>query len=292
MRLSVRVLRMVVVMGVLACGVLLALASILPEDGSTATFTNGGLTMEAKTVTSGDSKVTTITHDGEEILQVEVTATTVRKVFPTHDGAEEIDTLARTLDELPSDFATNRLAAFIAGTALLGADGQLRPDSPGCDWFPDTRCTLQCCYDHDVCYADNNCGASSWIPLVGSEACKICNGVAQMCILEGCAYGLEGDPSRDECFDARCREHYTCANPDDDCECEHDCDPPSTCGNGSCNVGETEQNCASDCAGGGVNICCRTTDNCPSETPSSCPGSCCCCGMGEVCGGGNLCTPG
>jgi hypothetical protein len=58
-------------------------------------------------------------------------------------------------------------------------------DEPGCDWVPDwleTECILACCAIHDACYAANGCTARSWIPFVGSAACKACNRAAVVCI--------------------------------------------------------------------------------------------------------------
>ena len=261
-------------------------------EGS-ATFENGGASMTATTESDGTTRTTTVTYGGETVVLLQVTKAGTRVEFPTASDQVLETEFFEAFDELPGAFATNRLGAFMAGWIVSGLESGAIEDNPGCDWFPDTRCTLQCCYHHDVCYAQNNCGASSWIPFVGSEACKNCNAVAQACILYACAYGLEGDPSQDECYDAACDVHYTCPNPDDDCECEHGCDDtPSGCGNGSCEVDEDATNCAADCAAGmGVNTCCYRTNNCPSETPTSCPGDCCCCGMGEVCGAGHVCVP-
>ncbi len=257
-------------------------------------FQNGGASLEATTVGDGNKKTTTVTHNGETVVVLEVTLAGTRAEFPTvTDQILETD-FYEDFESMPSDFATNRLGAFMAGWIVAGSEAGLMEDNPGCDWFPDTRCTLHCCYNHDVCFAQNSCSASSWVPFVGSTACKNCNSVAQGCILRACAYGLEGDPSQDECFDAACNVHYTCPNSDDDCECEHGCgETPSGCGNGTCEVDEDAQNCAADCATGlGVNICCLENGNCPSELPDSCPGSCCCCGMGEVCGTGHVCVGG
>jgi RHS repeat-associated protein len=63
-------------------------------------------------------------------------------------------------------------------------------DSPGCDppanklceKFPKNRdCFLRCCAEHDKCYFDNGCSASSW--LEGEyEKCNICNAIAGVCV--------------------------------------------------------------------------------------------------------------
>lgn len=55
----------------------------------------------------------------------------------------------------------------------------------GCDYFPDpleSECVLACCATHDACWEQNDCGLSSWIPFVGSSACKACNRAVVGCI--------------------------------------------------------------------------------------------------------------
>lgn len=190
-----------------------------PDAGGvgTVTFENGGVNMNATTTESAAAKTTTITEGGQELLILETTVDGVRVIFPGEGGVEEESTFTTPLDELPSDFATNRLAAYIVAQVYFDPESDVRPDNPGCDWFPDTRCTLRCCADHDRCFAANNCGASSWIPFVGSAACNNCNAVVWSCILHACANGLEGDPSTDVCFDAACGASYTC--PEFNCDC-------------------------------------------------------------------------
>lgn len=79
--------------------------------------------------------------------------------------------------------------AVQTGVALGKAEGEGRTlDNPGCDWFPDfleTECILDCCETHDQCFAANNCTWKSWIPFVGSSACKACNRAVVLCIA-GC----------------------------------------------------------------------------------------------------------
>jgi len=263
--------------------------------GDPVTFANGGFEVSARTIQSASASSTTIDEAGQTLLEMETTLEKITLTFPSESGDSSTIVFNTPLDALPSEFATNRLATFVAGQ-LFGVGGGLRPDNPGCDMFPDTRCTLRCCADHDRCYADNNCGFTSWLPLVGSDACNNCNSVAASCITTACAFGLEGDASTDVCFDAACGANYTCPSPNEfDCfACPSPCsDTPTTCGNGSCDLTETVDNCASDCANGlGVNTCCMENNNCPSETPDECPGDCCCCGLGEVCGAGEICRPG
>jgi len=44
--------------------------------------------------------------------------------------------------------------------------GRALADSPGCDGFPDTTCTLACCARHDECYFRHGCTAASWAPTI------------------------------------------------------------------------------------------------------------------------------
>lgn len=271
------------------------------DEGAAVFFSNGGFSIEATTTQTATAKRTTITEGGKTLVEMDVTVDGITLSFPTE--ATEVTTIVfnTPLDELPSELATNRLAAFVAGQLFAEGGAGLRQDNPGCDMFPDTRCTLRCCADHDRCYADNDCSFLSWIPNLVSpllapllSACSNCNAVAASCIIRACATGSEGDPDSDVCFDAACGASYTCPPPNEfDCfACPSPCSQaPASCGNGSCEVTENAENCVSDCATGlGVNTCCQEFDNCPSETPTTCPGSCCCCGLGEVCGAGNVCV--
>lgn len=271
------------------------------DEGGGVAFSNGGLTIEATTTETATAKSTAITEDGETIVDMDVTVEGITLAFPTETSELTIITFNTPLDELPSELAMNRLATFIAGQLFGDGGAGLRQDNPGCDMFPDTRCTLRCCADHDRCYAQNDCSFLSWIPNLVSptlapflSACSNCNSVAASCIIRGCATGSEGDPDSDVCFDAACGADYTCPAPNQfDCfACASPCaDAPSSCGNGSCEVTETAENCVSDCATGlGVNTCCKQFNNCPSETATTCPGECCCCDFGEVCGAGNVCV--
>ena len=67
--------------------------------------------------------------------------------------------------------------------------GEVAFDDPGCDNYPDTVCTTQCCATHDVCFELNDCNAWSWLPFVGSEECDNCNSDVAGCLgsaLNGC----------------------------------------------------------------------------------------------------------
>ena len=268
------------------------------HKGTKESFSLGMQTLTAHTIDSGGAKVTTVAgKDGNTLLQM--------RLHETNLDVERSDTgdinqlgLSASLPTTISDMAINRLAIYMAGPLVQeDSDDFTIADSPGCDWFPDTRCTLGCCAQHDACFDTHDCTWLSWfLPWpFSSIACINCNNVAAECIVRGCA-GLAELAESDLCYDHRCDSFYSCYDGDElvaDCECPSPCDDvsPSTCGNGSCEVGETTENCFSDCsAGNGVNQCCLATDNCPSEGPFDCPGDCCCCGFGEICGEDFLCT--
>jgi hypothetical protein len=175
-------------------------------------------------------------------------------------------------------------------------------ESPGCDWFPDTQCTLGCCADHDYCYDLNGCSAASWLIVGQSDACINCNGIAEICIARACA-SVDASRTNDRCYDNRCHQFYDCGEAD--CySCTSPCDEVSPractstsytdcCGNGSCELGETSENCPGDCSDGqGYNTCCVENADCTDETGTSCGATCCCCGLGEVCtrDGSHVCT--
>jgi len=269
--------------------------------GQPVTFSSGGFEISARTVQSADTSTTTVDQGGQTLVEAQATTDGITLSFPTQQGAQASIVFNSPLGTLPSEFAMNRLAAFVAGQ-LFGVGGAVPRDYPGCDVIGDSRCTVRCCADHDRCYAENGCSALSWLTTVfipGSgliNACSNCNSVVAQCIVFACASADEGDPSTDTCFDAACGANFTCPPPNEfNCNaCASPCtQTPSTCGNGSCDLGETTENCASDCATGlGVNTCCAQSGNCPSETPDTCPGDCCCCGLGETCGAGQVCQPG
>lgn len=255
------------------------------QGDAVETFSNDGIAFTTATERTGTAATTAVTDDsGELVLTLTLTTQGVTINFPGETSATVID-FSEPLESLPSNYAANRLAVFIAGG--LASDGGTmsltEKDSPGCDWFPDTQCTLGCCAQHDICFDQNGCTASSWLPFVGSEACDNCNSVAASCISRACA-GVSDSATDNRCYDNRCDMFYDCGGANCDCTSPCDAVSPSGCGNGSCELGETEENCPGDCVeGAGVNQCCSSTNNCPSETPTTCPGSCCCCGLGEVC---------
>jgi RHS repeat-associated protein len=59
-------------------------------------------------------------------------------------------------------------------------------------------CTKECCFDHDGCYEQMGCNASSWIGnFTGrNKPCQMCNAVAVICMI--------GNWGKDECQGAQC----------------------------------------------------------------------------------------
>jgi len=59
-----------------------------------------------------------------------------------------------------------------------------------------TPCMLECCTQHDKCYDDNNCTASSWKSCnFGLNECTLCNMEATQCFLD-CGLNQYDDPDR------------------------------------------------------------------------------------------------
>ena len=83
-------------------------------------------------------------------------------------------------------------------------------DNPGCDDFPDTACTIPCCAQHDKCYHDNDCTASSWI--YGSLACINCNNIVVDCVYAGATLSCSecAAPVGQSCYDNTCNAFYDC----------------------------------------------------------------------------------
>jgi hypothetical protein len=256
------------------------------EDTS---FSAGGVTLNTSLESTSTSKTVTVTDEnGDTVLTLVVTTTGVTMSAPGQ--ATESMTFRTALDALPTDYTARRMAIFAAGpmatATSASTSASIRQDSPGCDWFPDTQCTLGCCADHDECYDLNNCGASSWLWGFGTDACDNCNDVVYDCIAAACA-GVTESFTEDNCYDARCNARYDCPPDYNNCTCEDACanaGVPTTCGNGQCETGETLDNCFLDCGmGTSQSACCVANNDCPSETPTTCPGACCCCGIGYTC---------
>lgn len=263
---------------------------------TTESFTNGGQTLSTDVSATTDTKTVTVTDStGATVVTVAVTKTGVTMSAP---GQTDSSMTFRTpLADLPTDYTAERMAVFAGGIMTAGNNLSVRPDSPGCDWFPDTQCTLGCCADHDQCYRDNSCGASSWIWGFGTDACKNCNNVAYDCIGAACV-GVTESFTANNCYDGKCGKYYDCPPDYNSCTCKDICADsgitvPATCGDGRCVTGETVENCYTDCAfGTSASQCCVDSGNCPSETPDTCPGSCCCCGIGLTCDSNSQCSGG
>lgn len=116
----------------------------------------------------------------------------------TWDVAGAGTTLETLNDNLPSLLGSNYAVYYIYKNTLVAlrqqsgdiggqAPGAGVADNPGCDWFPDpleTPCVRACCDTHDACYAAQSppCTWKSWLPFVGSKACKDCNKAVVKCI--------------------------------------------------------------------------------------------------------------
>ncbi len=254
--------------------------------GGANTFTNGGATLTAEVGgTAAEKTVTVADADGVTTLTLKVTTTGATLSAPGEtDAVMEFRTPLATL---PTDYTAQRMAIYVAGIRAANADLSSMPDSPGCDWFPDTQCTLGCCAEHDQCYRANSCGASSWIWGFGTDACKNCNNIAYDCIAAACV-GVTESFLPNNCYDGRCNKYYDCPPDYNSCTCTDICADagvPATCGDGTCVAGENLDNCWFDCGFGTSESSCCAAHSCPDETGSSC-GSCgapCCCGQGYAC---------
>ncbi|MFA4873779.1 MAG: hypothetical protein WC956_03245 [bacterium] len=258
--------------------------------GTEDTFTNGGTTLTTSVTGTTDTKTVTVADaNSTNVLTLNVTATGLTMSAPGQTDANM--TFRTPLATPPSDYCARRMAVYVAGRLATNTDISARPDSPGCDWFPDTQCTLGCCADHDKCYLDNSCGASSWIWGFGSDACKNCNNIAYDCIGAACANVTESFTANN-CYDARCNKNYDCPPEYNNCTCKDICADssitvPDTCGNGQCITGENLDNCWNDCGFGTSESACCAAHSFPGETGSSCGAGVtppCCCGQDYACG--------
>lgn len=257
-------------------------------DSSSDTFTNGGVTLTTAVTTTSDSQTVVVTNSsGTTVLSMVVTTTGLTMSAPGE--TDQSMTFRTPLSSLPTAYTARSMAIFAAGPMTADTSNFARPDSPGCDWFPDTQCTLGCCADHDACYSANNCGASSWVWGFGTDACKNCNNIAYDCIAAACT-GITESFTAENCYDAKCNKKYDCPPDYNSCDCKDICADegitvPTSCGDGTCVEGENLDNCFNDCGYGTSESECCASRRCSDETGSSC-GSCgspCCCGQDFAC---------
>jgi hypothetical protein len=113
---------------------------------------------------------------------------------------------ARTsLDALLRNSAIKPLYLFVRNNPGSRID-YLGLDSPGCDWVPkwmETPCVLQCCAQHDKCFKDNSCTASSWVNPCASKECHKCNSDAKSCVA-GCGTSKDDDPDKPNYYCGKC----------------------------------------------------------------------------------------
>jgi RHS repeat-associated protein len=111
------------------------------------------------------------------------------------------------------EITERNLYGFVLNNPLRYWD-YLGLDNPGCDSpgdaFPNScpnnpkqhDCYLRCCAQHDQCYYQNNCKASSWgttillnwLDGLITTPCQNCNNAAAQCLLLKCSQGPLGDP--------------------------------------------------------------------------------------------------
>jgi len=251
-------------------------------------FTKGNITLKASVATSGSIKTVTVTDsEGKTVLTLNISTSTATFTFPKTSIPTIID-FQPPLSELPTDYTAKRMAIYAAGqisssSTISSSSRKAYMNNPGCDWFPDTQCTLSCCAAHDLCYAENACTAKSFVVnFDGSFTtdCSKCNSIVMNCIAGACK-GIDKNNTANNCYDTRCGKFYDCPPNYNTCGCKDICADsgitvPSTCGNGKCEseIGENTLSCPGDCVYCGNGKC----DG--GETPYSCPSDCGGCGTG------------
>ena len=169
--------------------------SAVAPSASTVTTNFGDAIATSVQVQGGIQTTLTDAASGRQVA-------TLKWDFPantmTWDVAGAGTTMERIDDSPPSLGGSNYALYYIYKNTLFAlslpatADDGQSPgagvtDNPGCDWFPDpleTPCVRKCCDIHDACYAAQTppCTWKSWIPFVGSRACKDCNAAVVKCI--------------------------------------------------------------------------------------------------------------
>ncbi len=245
-------------------------------------FTDGNTTLKANVVTAENIKTVTVTDlGGKKVLDLYISLSTATIIFPDTALPTIID-FQPPLSELPTDYTAKRMAIIVAGS--LSSKGLPKfKDSPGCDWWWDSQCTLGCCAVHDQCYNYNFCDATSWslnIASWPSTNCSQCNSIVFNCMVRACR-GIDKPNTANNCYDWHCNKFYDCPPHYGSCDCKNICQEsgitvPPYCGDGHCDGGSGEDtlNCPGDCVYCGNGIC----DG--GETPYSCPSDCGGCGAG------------
>ncbi|MDI6810020.1 MAG: RHS repeat-associated core domain-containing protein, partial [Candidatus Eisenbacteria bacterium] len=111
----------------------------------------------------------------------------------------------KSLEALLHNPAIKPLYLFVHNSPASRID-YLGLDSPGCDWVPgglETPCVLQCCAQHDKCFKDHGCTASSWVNPCASKKCKQCNSDAKSCVT-GCGTSKKDDPNKPNYYCGKC----------------------------------------------------------------------------------------
>lgn len=229
----------------------------------------GGANYESALYIISDNKViTNVTRvDDSRALTLEFSTSgaTVTPLLPDNTALPAISIpglLGITLNSTSLN-AINTVATYITAQIYASNNGGRRQllrallDNPGCDFFPDTACTIPCCAEHDQCYKNNGCTFLSWNRIIGgvtfgndgSDACLGCNVRAAACVLatsflscKECALiSQPGSTDEGDCYDNKCGKFFSCKgtcpcslvkpNPSNRCcECKSPCktSPPTT----------------------------------------------------------------
>jgi hypothetical protein len=141
-------------------------------------------------------------------------------------------------------FATTHPNSTASRRKLLNGmhTGDMGQDHPGCDDFIDTACTINCCAQHDKCYHDNSCSASSWLSPSASAECTNCNLQVVNCLVQtvpfcglkcfGHSLSSSVASGGNSCYDHNCNVFYDCPGVCPNCPIPYaDPSPPDGCCN-------------------------------------------------------------